>query len=187
MQPVAAGAPQPVQGVTGGPGLPQGVASVDGTTGNVVISPPNNTVQFRKTDSPQSLQVYEYFHSNTDFARIALEGQTGGPFQLAVEVEPPGVIRGLEINAGGSLFINTDNVHINTSVEITGNLVVDAPSVLQAFEIVAGFTLLTQPTPIPGPTIVALGNSTLSAVAGTHMLDWIVNVGGTAYRVQLFQ
>jgi hypothetical protein len=124
-QPIGSGAPTPVQGVTGGPGLPQGTASIDGETGNVVIQPPGNTVQIKKTDSPQSLQVYEYFHTNTDFARIALDAQIGGPFSIDVETEPPSVIRGVEINAGGSLAINTNNVLIQTSVHITSTLIVD--------------------------------------------------------------
>jgi predicted Rdx family selenoprotein len=128
-QPVNAGAPQPVQGVTGGPGLPQGVASVDGSTGNVVISPPNNTIQFRKTDSPQALQVYEYFHTNADFSRISLNAQTGGPFQIAVETAPPAVVRGLQINAGGTVFVNALSMRINTDTEITGNLLVDGATI----------------------------------------------------------
>lgn len=111
-QPIGAGQPHPVQGVTGGPGLPQGVASVDGTTGNVVISPPNNTVQFRKTDSPQALQIYEYFHNATDFSRLALNAQTGGPFQIEVETQPPGVIRDLVISASGTVTIQASELFV---------------------------------------------------------------------------
>lgn len=186
VQPLS-GIPTPVVGVTGGQGLPQGVASVEGSTGNVVITPPSNVVQFRKGDIPQALQVYEYFHSNTDFSRIEMVAQTGGPFLLGVQTAPNTVIRGLDIVASGSLFIDTNNVHINTALEVTGNVVIDSPSILQVGEVSAGFILLQNPTPAPTGTTIALGNSTLAAVAGTHMLDWVINIGGTAFRVQLFQ
>lgn len=182
---IGSGIPAPVTGVTGGQGLPQGVASVEGSTGNVVITPPSNVVQFRKGAIPQSLQVYEYFNSNTDYSRIALNASTGGPFQVAVETAPNTVIRGLDINAGGSLFINTDNVFVNTSMQISTNLVVSGQT--QVGEIIAAEVLLNAPTGVGVAGTVALGNSTLAAVAGTHILDWVVNVNGTAYRVQLFQ
>lgn len=107
-QPIFSGAPTPVQGVTGGPGLPQGVASVDGSTGNVQISPPNNTTQFKKGSVPQSLQVWESDAGPTNFQRISLNAQTGGPFQLAVEVQPPGTIRDLQIIATGNIIVNTN-------------------------------------------------------------------------------
>ena len=192
-QPIGAGQPKPVQGVTGGPGLPQGVASVDGTTGNVVISPPNNAIQIRKTDSPQSLQLYEYFHNATDFARLALNAQTGGPFELAVETDPTSVIRGLDISAGGTLFINTSSVQINTSVQINNaNLVVTgAPNgggIIEGTELAGQFLLLTgtQATPIPG--VFALGNLTTPPVGGViNVLDWVISVGSSNYRVHLWQ
>lgn len=111
-QPPFSGAPAPVQGVTGGPGLPQGVASVDGTTGNVIVAPPNNTIQFKKTDTPQSLQVYEYSHSTTDFARISLNAQTGGPFQLAVETAPAGTLRDLAI-------LSPQNINVTAATTVT--------------------------------------------------------------------
>lgn len=111
-QQIFSGAPLPVSGVTGGPGLPQGVASVDGTTGNVQISPPSNTIQQKKGASPQSLQVYEFDGGPTSFARLALNAQTGGPFQLAVEVQPPGTIRALQINSNSSITLNCTAVSV---------------------------------------------------------------------------
>lgn len=115
-QPLGSGAPIPVVGVTGGPGLPQGTASIEGDTGNVVISPPSNTIQVKKTNVPQVFQIYEYYASVTDFSRISLNTQTSGPFQLAVETQPPGVLRSLWIISkgtivlsGGNLLFGTDN------------------------------------------------------------------------------
>lgn len=104
-QPIGSGAPAPVSGVTGGPGLPQGVASVDGGTGNVIISPPSNTIEQKKTNVPQSLLVYEYFGSNTDFVRIGLQTQTNGPEFIGVTVAPAGVIRDLTIGTTGNLLL----------------------------------------------------------------------------------
>lgn len=191
-QPINSGAPQPVQGVTGGPGLPQGVASVDGTTGNVQISPPSNTIQQKKGASPQSFQVYEFDAGTTNFSRISLNAQTGGPFQLAVETQPPSLIRGLQINAGGTLFINTQSVQFNTSVQVNGNLVVagvpNAGGIVQTVELAAQFALLTgtQPTPVAG--VFALGNLTTPANAGTtNVLDWVISIGSSNYRVRLYQ
>src|SRR5215831_5998456 len=98
-QPAFSGAPAPVQGVTGGPGLPQGVAGVEGSTGNVVITPPSNTFQLSKGDSPQSLQVYEFYHSNLDNVRIELLTATGGPETIGVRAAPTSVTRDLNIVA----------------------------------------------------------------------------------------
>jgi hypothetical protein len=50
-----------------------------------------------------------------------------------------------------------------------------------------GVLTLQSATPTVASTAVGLGNSTLAHVAGTPMLDWVVNVGGTAYRVVLSQ
>lgn len=102
-QPLGAGAPLPVAGVTGGPGLPQGVASVDGGTGNVVISPPSNAIQFRKGGVPQSLQIYESFISDTDFMRLSLNATIGGPFLITTEFAGSGVARDLQISAANKL------------------------------------------------------------------------------------
>jgi hypothetical protein len=102
-QPLGSGAPVPVSGVTGGPGLPQGVASVDGGTGNVIISPPSNTIEQKKTDAPQALLVYEFFHSNTDFVRVGLQTQTNGPEFIGVTVAPSGVLRDLVVGTSGNL------------------------------------------------------------------------------------
>jgi hypothetical protein len=186
------GIPQPVPGVTGGQGLPQGVASVEGSTGNVVITPPSNVIQVRKGVIPQSLQVYEYFNNNTDFSRIALNAQTGGPFQLSVETDPSSVVRGLEINAGGTLFINTDAVQVNTSMQVNGNLVVtgvpNTGGIVQTVELSAQFALLTgtQATPLAG--VFALGNLTTPPLGGVvNVLDWVISVGSANYRIHLWQ
>lgn len=192
VQPLS-GIPTPVVGVTGGQGLPQGVASVEGSTGNVVITPPSNVVQFRKGDIPQALQVYEYFHSNTDFSRIEMVAQTGGPFLLGVQTAPNTVIRGLDIVASGTLFIDTNNVQVNTSLQINNaNLVVtgvpNAGGIIQTVELAAQFALLTgtQPTPVAG--VVALGNLTAVAnPATTNTLDWVISIGSANYRVRLYQ
>jgi len=106
-QPAFSGAPQPVQGVTGGPGLPQGVASVEGSTGNVVVSPPANTLQIRKGASPQSIQVYEFYNSATDNVRIELLTQTNGPEFIGVRTAPGNVARDLRIGTTNDIFIAT--------------------------------------------------------------------------------
>jgi len=106
-QPAFSGAPQPVQGVTGGPGLPQGVASVEGSTGNVVVSPPANTLQIRKGTSPQSIQVYEFYNSATDNVRIELLTQTNGPEFIGVRTAPGNVARDLRIGTTNDIFIAT--------------------------------------------------------------------------------
>lgn len=185
------GIPAPVAGVTGGQGLPQGVASVEGSTGNVVITPPSNVFQLRKGDIPQAFQTYEYFHSNTDYSRISIVAQTGGPFLLAVETAPNTVIRGLDIRAGGTLFIDTNNVIVDTSLQVNGNLVVSGTpptgGVMQAVEVAAGFVLHTAPTPVVGAGVVAAGNTTIAINgAAVNTLDWVINIGGTNYRVRLF-
>ena len=116
-QPINSGAPTPVQGVTGGPGLPQGVAGVEGDTGNVVITPPSNTFQLRKGDSPQALQVYEFYHSQTDNVRIELLTATGGPEFIGVRAAPAGTIRNLQVGTTGDMFLQAGGA---TRITITG-------------------------------------------------------------------
>jgi hypothetical protein len=107
------GIPAPVQGVTGGQGLPQGTASIEGSTGNVVITPPSNVLQLRKGAIPQSLQIYETYSSATDYIRLSVSSNTGGPFRIRTEEAGSGVARPLNLGAG-----NTDNWQITTA----GNL-----------------------------------------------------------------
>lgn len=105
-QPPFSGAPVPVPGVTGGPPVLGGQIGNDPNDGSVVISPnPGQVLQVRKGNNPTALQVYEYFHTSTDYSRIALNSQTNGPFQLAVETAPTSVIRELDINANGVIRI----------------------------------------------------------------------------------
>lgn len=121
-QPINSGAPAPVQGVTGGPGLNPGVAGVEGSTGNVVITPPSNTFQLRKGDSPQSLQVYEFYHSNLDNVRIELLTATGGPEFIGVRAAPAGVVRNLRVGTTGNLILNAGNADWWTIDATTGQL-----------------------------------------------------------------
>jgi hypothetical protein len=121
-QPINSGAPTPVQGVTGGPGLPSGVAGVEGSTGNVVITPPSNTFQLRKGDSPQALQVYEFYHSQTDNVRIELATAVGGPEFIGVRAAPAGVIRNLRVGTTGDLILNTGSADRWTISGTTGLL-----------------------------------------------------------------
>jgi hypothetical protein len=95
-------------GVTGGPGINQGTASVDPDTGALVIHPdPANVTQFRKGGTPQAIQIYEYFNTNADYSRVAINALAGGPFQLDVETAPGGVARNLQIASQGGNVILT--------------------------------------------------------------------------------
>lgn len=115
-QPPFSGAPVPVSGVTGGPAVLGGQVSNDPSSGNVVISPnPGNALQIRKSSTPQAFQVYEYFNSNTDYSRISLNTQSGGPFQLAVETAPGSVIRDLQLIATGNILIPTASLNFSGS------------------------------------------------------------------------
>lgn len=123
VQPPSSGAPVPVAGVTGGPPVLGGQISNDPNTGNVVIAPnPGQVLQVRKGNNPTALQVYEYFHTNTDYSRIALNSQTNGPFSLAVETAPSTVIRALQLNANGNLLIATANVTLTPTLLTVPNL-----------------------------------------------------------------
>lgn len=108
------GIPAPVQGVTGGQGLPQGVAAIEGDTGNVVFTPPSNVLQLRKGAIPQSLQIYETYTSATDFIRIEIEANSGGPFRVRTEQQGSGIARPLILGAG-----NTDYWIVNTTGHLT--------------------------------------------------------------------
>jgi len=70
--PVGSGIPDPVQGVTGGEGLPQGSAIIDPVTGSIVFSPSNNAVEVRTGQSAQTLLIYNRFTSATIFERLEL-------------------------------------------------------------------------------------------------------------------
>jgi hypothetical protein len=100
-QPLFSGAPQPVQGVTGGPAVLGGQIGNDPNTGNVVINPaPGNAVEIRK--SPSAFNVYEYFNSNTDNVHITLATALGGPETIGVIAAPSTVSRDLQIVTSGS-------------------------------------------------------------------------------------
>jgi len=111
--PQFSGIPTPVAGVTGGQGLPAGVAAVDGSTGNVVIQPPNNVIQQQKGAIPQTFQVYETFTNNSNYIRVSLSASAGGPFRLRTEFAGSGVARPLVLGTGNTDYWQIDN---------TGNL-----------------------------------------------------------------
>jgi len=113
-QPINSGAPTPVQGVTGGPNL-GGNATIDGG-GNIVLTPPSNAVEIKK--GPSALNVYEYFNSLTDYARLSLQTANGGPEVLGVFTQPPGINRDLNLVTSG-----TGIVRINGTPLVTGTQV----------------------------------------------------------------
>jgi len=101
-QPINSGAPQPVQGVTGGPGLNNGSASIDPGTGNIVFTPPGNAVEIKK--SPSAFNLYEYFNSNSDYTRLQLATAVGGPESVLVQSQPTSVVRDLRIGTLGGVW-----------------------------------------------------------------------------------
>lgn len=104
--PPNSGQPTPVQGVTGGPPVLGGAIQQDPVTGAIILTPnPANVVQIRKGASPQALQIYEYFNSPTDFSRLSLNTSPSG-YQIAIESQPPSVVRPLDIIANGPVRIN---------------------------------------------------------------------------------
>lgn len=152
--PPFSGIPQPVQGVTGGPPTLGGQLGNDPQTGNVVISPnPGNATQIRKGSSPQALQVYEYFNSNTDYSRLSLNSQAGGPFQLAVETAPPTVVRELDIIGTPVRIPNlalsqtqtllAADTPLPTSTQTT---LISTPSLQPGFYLVTGMVVYGSPT-----------------------------------------
>lgn len=168
-QPPFSGQPQPVQGVTGGPPVLGGQISNDPSTGNVVIAPnPGNVLQIRKGSNPQSLQVYEYFHSNTDYARVALNTQTNGPYQLQVETAPSTVIRELDINANGALKLNSGNAPITLSANGNNGLVLNPNGI-----VLVGGQLQTGTVAVPSAA------NTLNLAGGTTApFSIIFSIGG---------
>lgn len=104
--PPNSGAPQPVQGVTGGPAVFGGQISNDPNDGSIVVAPnPGNVFQLRKGNNPQALQIYERFTSNTIYTRLGFYAQLNGPFLITTEFSggAPQGARELDINAGTTL------------------------------------------------------------------------------------
>ena len=148
-QPPHSGIPQPVPGVTGGPGLNSGNASIDPGTGNIVLTPPGNAVEIKK--APSQLNVYEYFNSNTDFARLALATQTGGPETIGVQAQPPSVNRDLQIVAAGvghviipSLQLPVVTASGTTTTLATPNLWTDLVGTTLAISIAGVYWILAE-------------------------------------------
>lgn len=184
-QPINSGAPQPVAGVTGGPPVLGGQISNDPNDGSVVVSPnPGNVLQIRKGSQPTALQVYEYSHSPTDFSRLALNSQAGGPFQLAVETQPPTVVRDLQILAPGVVTIPNlqvpgprvwvPGVAINPST--TSTTPVDMP------DMVATFNLNVQTTVFAWFSFA----STLNAVGNQVAVGFVID-GGAIQAQNIYQ
>lgn len=119
-QPINSGAPLPVQGVTGGPGLNNGSASIDSGTGNIVLTPPGNAVEIKK--APSAFNVYEFFNSNVDNVRLTMQTATGGPEFIGVQAAPTSVARDLVIGTTGSLIFNSGGANRWTIASATGDL-----------------------------------------------------------------
>jgi len=102
-QPPNSGAPLPVAGVTGGPGLNQGAASIDSGSGNIVLTPPGNAVEIKK--APSAFNVYEFFNTNADNVRLTMQTASGGPEFIGIVAAPTSVTRDLQIGASGNGFI----------------------------------------------------------------------------------
>lgn len=162
-QPVGSGAPAPVQGVTGGPGLPSGVAGVEGGTGNVVITPPSNTFQLRKGDSPQALQVYEFYHSATDNVRIELLTAVGGPEVIGVRAAPAGTTRDLQIVTSGNGRVTIPALQLPYSQALITSLSVS--SAVQTTLSTWGSFVNPQPT-----VIVATAAGITPQVTGVYLI-----------------
>src|SRR5215469_6084637 len=163
-QPPNSGAPQPVQGVTGGPPVLGGQIGNDPSSGNVVINPnPGNAVEIKK--SPSAFNVYEYFNSNTDNSRLTLATALGGPDVMGIVSAPTSVNRDLQIVASGNghvsipaLQFTFQQISVGTLVPITQNV----------------FTLIT--------------GTTLTLVAGAYLLTAEIQfntVAGAVYNVQI--
>jgi hypothetical protein len=117
-QPINSGAPQPVQGVTGGPPVLGGQIGNDPNSGNVVINPnPGNAVEIKK--SPSAFNVYEYFNSNVDNVRLSLATALGGPEVMGVIAAPTSVNRDLQIVASGSGHVLIPSLQL-TSAMVSG-------------------------------------------------------------------
>jgi len=120
-QPPNSGAPQPVQGVTGGPPVLGGQIGNDPNTGNVVINPnPGNAVEIKK--SPSAFNVYEYFNSNTDNSRLTLATALGGPDVMGIVSAPTSVNRDLQIVASGNGVVRIPALQLLAfTAQVTGN------------------------------------------------------------------
>jgi hypothetical protein len=162
-QPPYSGAPNPVTGVTGGPPVLGGQLGNDPNSGNVVINPnPGNAVEVRK--SPSAFNVYEYFNSNTDYARIGLATALGGPEVIGVQAQPPSVNRDLQIVAAGSGHViipalQIENHTINLSADTPIGSGATAPVLLSA-ALANGIWLVTGTVELATPT-----NGTLLVVS----------------------
>lgn len=193
LQPFNAGAPQPVMGVTGGPGINSGTASVDPGSGALVFHPqPANVVQVRGS-TPGAFQVYEYFHTNTDFSRLTLEAQAGGPFIIAVETDPTTVIRDLDINTPGNVVITPGgSISLNgTGVGVAGNFQVNGASQFQSNVTIVGTTQFTgnitigaaSGTAYTAPPVITGPGSMFVATATTLAGYIVVSLNGGSFRI----
>ena len=154
-QPLHSGAPLPVSGVTGGPGINQGSASIDPSTGNIVFTPPGNAVEIKK--APSAFNVYEYFNSNADYVRLALQTATGGPEQIGVFAQPTSVSRDLQIVASG-------NGHV-----IIPTLELVPPQL--------SFISMSSNTAIPAGNVLTYLQTALSTVSGgRYLVYWMIGL-----------
>lgn len=172
--PPNSGAPQPVQGVTGGPAVLGGQISNDPNDGSIVVAPnPGNVFQLRKGANPQGLQIYERFDNNTNYTRLGLYAQTNGPFRITTESQGgvPNGARELDINAGTVLKFQLAGVDRET-IGPAGTLISGTPTVsLQSNgsdRIIAGATQNTIPAGgliIPTGTIDFTGATVIANLA----------------------
>lgn len=150
-EPINSGAPDPVFGVIGGP-VAGGGGVIDNNTGNIILSPPGNTTQFQAGSNPQAIQVYEYFVSATDYSRISIVAQTGGPFLIAVETAPAGIARGLIISATGPIQFSS------TAIESQAFAVVTPALTNQGVQLNRPGAYLYSGAGVPSPTLGVSGD-----------------------------
>jgi len=182
-QPINSGAPLPVSGVTGGPGVLAGQIANDPGTGNVVINPnPGNAVEVKK--SPSQFNVYEYFNTNTDFARLALATALGGPEVIGVQAQPGSVNRDLQIVASGSghvtipaLQLQFGSIVSSANTALTAGGYVPIPGSTQT--LTAGVYLLMAEGSFTGTVNTALGLIIAPTTTGTSGAPNILSILGS--------
>lgn len=187
-QPIRSGAPVPVQGVTGGPGLNSGNASIDSGTGNIILTPPGNAVEIKK--APSAFNVYEYFNSNADNVRLTMLTATGGPEFIGVQATPTSVARNLVIGTtaqiqfapgNASQWVMDGAANFYPQVSLGTSSVGNATHIInQIFGSLISFG--------GSGTLIAAGNQTAAPNAGAvNGLDWVISVGAAQWRIRLYQ
>jgi hypothetical protein len=134
--------------------------SADGTFNHIFC----NSIEVAEPPGPAELPalvITEYQNSPTDFARMDIEAQVGGPFLIATDTQPTSVMRDIQIHPNRDLILNADR---NAFLDAGGSITLET---FAASPIILGTNSIPRWQVDPNGHILPIANSTYDIGSAT--------------------